>query len=118
MNPVSVALISLLLVTTLVVLVLGILFAKLIVNLTVLSKNVDSIARSVKSEVQPTLKELREAAQSINSIANNADTQFSGLQNTLKSVVGASSLVGCKMKGLFDGLIKGLSFGINLFNKK
>ncbi len=118
MNPVNTSLVVLLIVTTIVVLALGILLAKLIINLTLLSKNVDSIAQSVQSEVQPTLKELREAAQSINSIANNADTQFSGLQNTLKSVVGASSLVGCKMKGLFDGLLKGINFGLNLFNKK
>ena len=118
MDPVNVSLIVLLSVTTLVILVLGVLIAKLIINLTLLSKNVDSIAQSVQSEVQPTLKELREAAKSINSIANNADTQFSGLQSTLKSVIGASSLVGCKMKGLMDGLIKGINFGLKLFSKK
>ena len=118
MSPVNVSLVALLVVTTVVVLVLGILLARLILNLTLLSKNVDSIAQSVQSEVQPTLKELREAAQSINSIANNADTQFSGFQSTLKSVLGASSIVGCKMKGLMDGIVKGISFGLNLFNKK
>ncbi len=118
MDPVNVTLVVLLAVTTLVILVLGILAAKLIMNLTVLSKNVDSIAQSVQSEIQPTLKELREAAQSINSIANNADTQFSGFQSTLKNVFGASSLVGCKMRGLMNGLLKGINFGLNLFSKK
>ena len=118
MDPVNASLVALLVVTTVVILTLGVLLSKLIINLTLLSKNVDSIAQSVQSEVQPTLKELREAAQSINSIANNADTQFSGFQNTIKGVLGASSLVGCKMKGLMDGLVKGISFGLNLFNKK
>lgn len=118
MDPVNVTLIVLLSVTTLVILVLGILTAKLVLNLTILSKNVDSIAQSVQSEIQPTLKELREAAQSINSIANNADTQFSGFQSTLKNVLGASSLVGCKMRGLMNGLVKGINFGMNLFSKK
>lgn len=118
MDPVNITLIILLSVTTVIIVVLGVLTAKLIANLTILSKNVDSIAQSVQSEIQPTLKELREAAQSINSIANNADTQFSGFQSTLKNVLGASSLVGCKMRGLMDGLVKGISFGINLFNKK
>lgn len=118
MTPVNASLTALLIVTAVVVLVLGVLLARLIINLTLLSKNVDSIAQSVQSEIQPTLKELREAAQSINSIANNADTQFSGIQSALKSVLGASSLVGCKMKGLMDGLVKGISFGLNLFNKK
>ena len=118
MDPVNVTLIVLLSVTTLVILVLGILTAKLVLNLIILSKNVDSIAQSVQSEIQPTLKELREAAQSINSIANNADTQFSGFQSTLKNVLGASSLVGCKMRGLMNGLVKGINFGMNLFSKK
>ena len=118
MTPVNASLTALLIVTAVVVLVLGVLLARLIINLTLLSKNVDSIAQSVQIEIQPTLKELREAAQSINSIANNADTQFSGIQNALKGVLGASSLVGCKMKGLMDGLVKGISFGLNLFNKK
>ena len=118
MDPVNMTLVILLSVTTLVILVLGALAAKLIINLTLLSKNVDSIAQSVQSEIQPTLKELKEAAKSINSIANNADTQFSGLQTTLKNVLGASSIVGCKMKGLMSGLVKGISFGLNLFSKK
>lgn len=118
MTPVNASLMALLIVTAVVILILGVLLARLIINLTLLSKNVDSIAQSVQSEIQPTLKELREAAQSINSIANNADTQFSGIQSALKSVLGASSLVGCKMKGLMDGLVKGISFGLNLFNKK
>ena len=118
MDPVNMTLVILLSVTTLVILVLGALAAKLIINLTLLSKNVDSIAQSVQSEIQPTLKELKEAAKSINSIANNADTQFSGIQTTLKNVLGASSIVGCKMKGLMSGLVKGISFGLNLFSKK
>ena len=96
MDPVNITLIILLSVTTVIIVVLGVLTAKLIANLTI----------------------FREAAQSINSIANNADTQFSGFQSTLKNVLGASSLVGCKMRGLMDGLVKGISFGINLFNKK
>ncbi len=118
MDPVNMTLVILLSVTTLVILVLGVLAAKLIINLTLLSKNVDSIAQSVQSEIQPTLKELKEAAKSINSIANNADTQFSGIQAALKNVLGASSVVGCKMRGLVSGLIKGIGFGLNLFNKK
>ena len=118
MSPVNASLVALLIVTTIVILVLGILLARLIWNWTVLSKKVDSIAQGVQSEVQPPLRELREPAQSINSIANNADTQFSGLQSTLKSVLGASTLVGCKMKGLMNGLVKGINFGLNLFNRK
>lgn len=118
MSPVNVSLTVLLIVTAVVVLVLGILLAKLFINLILLSKNVDSIAQSVQNEIEPTLKELREAAQSINSIANNADTQFSGVQTAIKSFLGASSVVGCKMKGLMSGLVKDINFGLNLFNKK
>ena len=118
MDPVNASLTALLIVTTLIIFTLGILIAKLIINLIFLSKNVDSIAQSVQNEIEPTLKELREAAKSINSIANNADTQFSGLQTTLKNLVGATGAVSSKMKGLMSGLVKGISFGIGLIRKK
>lgn len=118
MSPVHASLVALLVVTTIFIIILGALLARLIINLTVLSRNIDSIAASVQTEIQPTLKELREAAHSINSIANNADAQFVGVQNTLKGVLGASSIVGTKVKGLMGGLLKGVSFGINLFGKK
>lgn len=118
MTPVQTSLVALLVVTTVIIAVLGVLAAKLILNLILLSKNVDSIAQSVQTEVEPTLKELREAAHSINSIANNADTQITGVQSALKNLFSGSGIIQNKMKGAFVGLLKGISFGIDLFRKK
>jgi len=118
MTPVQTTLVVLLIVTTIIIIVLGVLLARLITNLTMLSQNVDTVVKSVQTEIEPTLKELRGAAQSVNSIASNADKQITGVQNAFKGFFGATGILGSKVKGLASGLVKGIAFGINLFRKK
>ncbi len=52
---------------------------KLLIDLSKLAKNVDETTSMVKEEMEPTLKELNKALQSINSIAENADKRVDSL---------------------------------------
>ena len=63
------------------------------------------------------LKELKEAAKSINSIANNADTKFQNAKTGLASILGLGACFGGKLKSFSEGIMKGISFGANLFKK-
>ena len=90
---------------------------KLIISITKLSDNANIIATSVQKEIEPTLKELKEAAKSINSIANNADTKFQNAKTGLTSLIGAGACLGGKLKTFAQGISKGISFGMNLFKK-
>lgn len=104
-------------VTIVCLIVLTIFAVKLIISITKLSDNANSIATSVSKEIEPTLHELKEAAKSINSIANNADTKFQNAKVGIASALGLSACLGGKLKSFIQGISKGISFGMNMFKK-
>lgn len=104
-------------VTIICLIVLTYFVCKLINSVTKLSENANIIAKSVQKEIEPTLKELKEAAVSINSIANSADAKFKDAKSGIATLVGATSLLGGKLKTFTGGILKGLSFGLGLFKK-
>lgn len=103
--------------TVICLIVLTFFVAKLIISVTKLSDNANIIATSVQKEIEPTLQELKEAAKSINSIANNADTKFKNAKTGISTLIGAGACLGGKLKSFSDGILKGISFGANLFKK-
>ncbi len=109
---------SILMFTTVVCLVvLTVFVCKLVISVTKLSDNANIIATSVQQEIEPTLKELKEAAKSINSIANSADEKFTNSKANIASLIGLSTCLGGKIKGFTQGILKGVSFGLGLFKK-
>ena len=103
--------------TILFLLVVGFFIVKLVISITKLSDNANTIATSVSKEIEPTLKELKEAAKSINSIANNADTKFQNAKTGIASAIGLSACLGGKFKDFIQGILKGISFGMKMFKK-
>lgn len=109
---------SILMFTTVVCLVvLTVFVCKLVISVTKLSENANVIATSVQQEIEPTLKELKEAAKSINSIANSADEKFQNTKANFATLIGLTSCVGGKIKSFSQGILKGISFGMGLFKK-
>ena len=104
-------------VTIICFIILTIFAVKLIISITKLTDNANTIATSVSKEIEPTLQELKEAAKSINSIANNADTKFQNVKTGVGAILGASACLGGKFKSFVQGISKGISFGINMFKK-
>lgn len=90
---------------------------KLVISITRLTDNANIIATSVQQEIEPTLKELKEAAKSINSIANSADSKLQNTKMSVASIIGATACLGGKLKSFSQGIMKGLSFGMGLFKK-
>ena len=103
--------------TTVCLIVLCVYVVRFLISITKLSANADMILTSVKKEIEPTLKELQQAAKSINSIANSADAKFQSTKASLTSFVGATSCLGGKLKNFTQGILKGISFGLGLFRK-
>jgi len=86
-------------------------------NANKLTKNANDIASSIQKEIEPTLKELREASKSINSIAASADTQLKSTKEGIASFIGATSCLSGKLKSFASGILKGVAFGLGLFKK-
>ena len=107
----------LMIVSVVCLVVLTYFICRLIHSTTKLTENANVIAKSVQKEIEPTLKELIEAAVSINSIANSADAKFKDAKSGISTILGATSLVGGKLKSFTGGILKGISFGLGLFKK-
>ena len=116
LNP-SVSFSVLMFVSVVCIVVLTVFAVKLVVSVTKLTDNANAIATSVSKEIEPTLQELKEAAKSINSIANNADTKFQNAKAGIASALGLSACVGGKLKDFIQGISKGVSFGMKMFKK-
>lgn len=108
--------------TAIIFIVLGGFLIKLVIDVTKLTKNLDETTTIVKSEIEPTLKELNQALKSINSIAQSADKQVDTLGKFLENAMGVSALAFTRAKnlsgGLLKGLVKGLTTVIKIFMKK
>ncbi len=106
-----------LVVSTVCLIVLSCYICKLAKSVRTLSDNANTITLSVQKEIEPTLKELKEAATSINSIANSADEKFKDAKTGVATLLGATTLLGGKLKSFTGGILKGISFGLGLFKK-
>ena len=104
-------------VSALCVITLTVFIVKLVISITKLSNSANIIATSVQKEIEPTLQELKEAAKSINSIANSADAKFQNSKASLASIIGLGACLSGKLKSFSQGIMKGISFGLNLFKK-
>ena len=118
MDPQIVFSISLLMfISAICIVVIAFFAVKLMHSINKLTDNANAIATRVSKEIEPTLQELKEAAKSINSIANNADTKFQDAKMGIASALGLSACLGGKLKSFIQGISKGVSFGMNMFKK-
>jgi len=111
------SLIVLVCVAVLFLLVIGGFLGKLLYDLSKLAQTAQSTSEVIQTELEPTLKELREAAGSLKHIAANADSNISGLQNAVSRAFDTSFQLGDKLKGLLGGFVQGLSCCLKLFRK-
>jgi len=100
-----------------ILIVVGGFLINLLIDLSKLTKNVDATTTIVKTEIEPTLKELNKALQSINSIAQNADKQVDSLAKTFETLLGAGALAFTRAKTFSGGVVKGLVKGLVTITK-
>lgn len=108
--------------TAVIVIIVGGFLAKLVIDLTKLTKNIDETTSIVKAEIEPTLDEFNKALKSINSIAETADKQVDSISKLVEHLMGLSASVITRARdlsgGLLKGFVKGLMGVIKLFIRK
>lgn|SRR5574344_480351 len=92
--------------------------AKLMIELCLLTRNLNETTSVVKGELDPILKELTQTMKSINTIAKNADNQVASVKKIAAAAVGFVSLFLGKMNFLKGSFMKGFLSAFNLFKKK
>lgn len=88
---------------------------KLLIDLSTLIKNVNQTSTMLNTELKPTLDELRETLQSVNSIIKNTDNNMVSLKGAVENTFGKTKAF---TGSLFSGVIKGFGTVWKLFAKK
>ena len=114
----EVSLMFLIFTTIILGVVITVFLVKFIIDLSKLTTNLDEVTTVVKQEIEPTLKELKETLNNINSIAKSADKQMDFVKKALSAALGAGGIAFCGIKNISGGFFKGLSAGLKLFRKK
>ena len=100
-----------------IIIVLGFL-VKLLFDSIKLVNNLNETTTMVKNEIEPTLKELNKTLENLNSLAKDADAQFTKARKFLTSLLGFSSVALGGVKNVTGGFIKGVIAGIKFFTQK
>ena len=117
MDILQISLITLVTVSTLCIIVLTVYIAKLLISATKLSEGLNKACDTVNSGLDPVVKDLKETISGVNSLVRTADNRVKVINCALNGIVGATGILGGKIKGVFNGLVEGFKAGINLFRK-
>ncbi len=101
--------------TGIIVLVVGWFLVKLLMDLSVLAKNVNETSILLNTELKPTLKELNETMHSVNSLIQSTDE---GVGNVKLGLENAISKTKAFSESLFGGFLKGFMTVYSLFRKR
>ena len=104
-------------VSAVLLIIIGVFFIKLIMELSNLTNNLNDITTIVKSDLEPTIKELQVTLKSVNSIVKEADKNVSALRGVATKVLGAGSMAITGIKGLTGSFWKGMAAGMKMFRK-
>ncbi len=93
-------------------------FVKFLIQLTLLTKNLDDTTTVVKDELKPILGEFKETMVHVNSFAKNADNQMSTIKKIIATIIGFFTMFAGKFKFLQSSFFKGFLSSFNLFRRK
>jgi len=114
----SLSLIVLVCVLIIAIIAISIYLVKFLIQLTLLTKNLDETTTVVKKEVEPILVEFKETLTTVNSIAKNADNQLATLKKIIATIIGFFSMFANKLKFFQSSFFKGFMSSMNLFRRK
>ncbi len=87
---------------------------KLLIDLSVLAKNLNETSIIINTELKPTLRELNQTLSSINEIVKNTDKNVDDFKSAIGRFVDKTKIVSGTLIG---GLFKGFTTVYNLFRK-
>lgn len=101
--------------TGIVVIVVGGFIVKLLLDLSVLAKNVNTTSTILNEELKPTLNELNKTISSFNELVQNTGEGVDNVKLGLENVLSKTKFFS---QSLFGGILKGFMTAYSLFCKK
>ena len=102
-------------VTAIVVGVVGYFLVRLLMDLSVLSKNVNETSLILNTELKPTLEELNDTMRSINSIIQSTDQGVESVKNSIENAISKTKTLS---ESLLGGFFKGFMTIFSLIKRK
>ena len=99
----------------LIIIVVGAFLVKLLIDLSVLTKNLTHTSIMFNTELKPTIDELHETLQSVNSIIKNTDNNMGSIKNAMENTFGKTKAI---TGSLFSGIVRGFGTMWKLFTNK
>jgi len=87
---------------------------KLLMDLSVLVKNLNATSTLLNSELKPTLKELNETLSSINAIVKSTDQGVDNFRSAVEKTFGKTKMIS---ESIIGGVIKGFATVFGMFKK-
>ena len=91
---------------------------KFLMELCLLTKNLNDTTDIVKKELNPLLSELTEAFHNVYIVAKDAGKQISTIKKVISTILGFVSVFAGKFKFLSGSFMKGFMSAFNLFRRK
>ncbi len=114
----TVSLILLVLVVIAAIIAITIYFVKFLMELCILTKNLNDTTEIVKKELDPLLSELTETIHNVNIVAKDAGTQINTIKKIISTILGFVSVFAGKFKFLSGSFMKGFLSAFNLFRRR
>jgi len=100
--------------TSIVGIIVAAFLVKLLIDLSALTKNINTTSVLLNTELKPTLKELNETLKSVNAIVKSTDQGVDHFKTAIEKTFGKTKALS---ESIFGGLIKGFTTAFNLFRK-
>lgn len=118
MDIMQISLIALIFVTLICISVITVYLAMLLHSS---KKFVDGLVlatETINSELEPVVSDLKETLSGVNSLVKMTDKRFKVFNCAINGLVGATGVLGGKLKGVFGSAIEGFRAGLNMFKKQ
>ncbi len=104
-------------VSAVLLIIVSVFVIRLMSELSKLTTNLTDITTVIKSDIEPTMAELKTTLQSLNSIVKQADQKVSDFRGLATKLLGLGSVTFSGLKGLTGGFAKGVAAGMSIFRK-
>ena len=105
-------------VSSICVIVLTIYISMFLYSAYKLFKSANKTCTMINCELQPVLDDLKETVSGVNSIVKAADTKVKFINGALTGILGATGILGGKLKDVFNGVVQGFRAGMKLTKRK
>ena len=100
--------------SSIVLIIVASFLIKLLMDLSVLVKNLNATSTLINAELKPTLKELNETLSSINAIVRSTDQGVDNFKSAVEKTFGRTKRIS---ESIIGGIVKGFATVFGMFKK-